>query len=165
MLGKPLLFLSGYAPLFALLAVRFDRLPLIIGCVGLAVLGVSAFALLLRLDARAEPGPHTLLTVRDGGAEAGAYLGAYLLPFLTVADPSVRDVTAYMLFMIVTGVVYLRSSVVQINPLLYLFGYRVLEVVDSGGLRAYLVTRGRPEVNETIRATRLRGDVLVNRTL
>lgn len=164
MLGKPLLFLSAYAPLFALLAIRFDQWWLIIGCSSLAAIGIGALVLLLRLDARSESGVHTLAAVRDAGAEAGAYLGAYLLPFLTVSNPSPRDSIAYVLFLILTGAVYLRSSVVQINPLLYLFGYRVLEVVDSNGLRAYLVTRGRCEVDETIKATRFRDDVLVNRS-
>lgn len=164
MLGKPLLFLSAYAPLFALLAIRFDRWPLIIGCSCLAAAGIGALVLLLRLDARAESGAHTLIAVRDAGAEAGAYLGTYLLPFLTVSSPSVRDSIAYLLFLIISGAVYLRSSVVQINPLLYLFGYRVLEVTDSNGLRAYLVARGRREIGETISATRFRDEVLVHRT-
>lgn len=57
MLGKPLLFVSSYAPLFALLAIRFDQLWLILTCSGLAVAGVGALWLLLRLDARATPGP------------------------------------------------------------------------------------------------------------
>jgi hypothetical protein len=163
MLGKPLLFLSAYAPLFALLAIRFESSVLFVSCTALAVVGVGALVLLLRLDARAESGVHTLTKVNDAGAEAGAYLSAYLLPFLTVSSPSVRDAVAYLLFLVVTAAIYVRSSVVQINPLLYLLGYRVLEVADSKGLRAYLVTRQRPEVGDTITATRLRGDVLVDR--
>jgi hypothetical protein len=162
-LGKPLLFLSGYAPLFALLAIRFQLLGLTLGCAGLAVLGMGSLLLLLRLDARATPGVHRLQRVKDAGAEAGAYLGAYLLPFLTVSTPTIRDVIAYAGFILVAGAVYLHSSVVQINPLLYLFGYRVVHVVDSNGLRAYLVTRRRPDVGQRIAATRFRDDVLIDR--
>ena len=164
MLGKPLLFLSSYTPLFALLAIRFDQLWLILTCSGLAVVGVTALWLLLRLDARATPGAHELKTTKDAGAEAGAYLGAYLLPFLTVSSPSARDAIAYGAFLIVAASIYLHSSVVQINPLLYLFGYRVVEVVDTHGLRAYLVTRQRLDVGQRIAATRFRDDVLIDRT-
>jgi hypothetical protein len=164
MLGKPLLFLSAYAPLFALLAIRFQPLSLMLPCAGLAVVGVGALLMLLRLDARATPGAHRIKEVRDAGAEAGAYLGAYLLPFLTVSTPTVRDAIAYGAFIVVSGAIYLHSSVVQINPLLYLLGYRVLAVVDTNGFRAYLVTRRRPDIDHLIAATRFRDDVLVDRT-
>lgn len=88
MLGRPLLFLSSYAPLFGLLAIRFEQLWLWISCTVLAALGVVCLWLLLRLDARSSPGPHTLASVRDAGVEAAGYLAAYLLPFLTVATPT-----------------------------------------------------------------------------
>lgn len=127
MLGKPLLFLSGYAPLFALLAIRFQPAALLWGCVILALVGVASLMLLLVLDARATPGIHRLQQVKDAGAEAGAYLGAYLLPFVTVTTPSLRDIVAYCGFIVVSAAIYLHSSLVQINPLLYLLGYRVLQ--------------------------------------
>lgn len=165
MLGKPLLFFSSYAPLFALLAIRFQPLELSLTCAGMAVVGVVALLALFRLDKRASPGAHQLAEVKDAGAEAGAYLGAYLLPFLTVSTPTVRDGIAYLAFLVVAAAVYVHSSVVQINPLLYVFGYRVLGVVDTKGLRAYLVTRRRDlQIDETIIATRFRDDVLIDRT-
>jgi hypothetical protein len=58
MLGKPLLFISSYAPLFALLAIRFEPRWLWISCATLAGLGVISLLLLLRLDARSAAGPH-----------------------------------------------------------------------------------------------------------
>ena len=164
MLGKPLLFLSSYAPLFGLLAIRFQQQWLWISCLVMACLGAGALWLLLRLDARASPGPHTLVAVKDAGPEAASYLASYLLPFLTVATPSIRDVVAYLGFLAVAAAVHLRSSVVQVNPLLYMFGYRVLAVEDDRGLAAYMVTRRRPVVGARILATRLRDDVLVARS-
>jgi hypothetical protein len=164
MLGKPLLFFSSYAPLFALLAIRFEPLGLMLGCAGLAVLGLAALLMLLRLDARADPGAHVPCEIKDAGAEVGAYLSAYLLPFLTVSTPTARDVVAYAGFLVVSAAIYLRSSVVQVNPLLYLLGYRVLRVVDTKGLEAYLVTRRRVEVGQNFAATRFRDDVLIDRS-
>jgi hypothetical protein len=165
MLGKPLLFFTSYAPLFALLAIRFEPLALCLTCAGLATVGVGALFALFRLDKRASPGAHQLREVKHAGAEAGAYMGSYLLPFLTVSTPTLRDVIAYLAFIVVAGAVYLHSSVVQINPLLYVLGYRVLGVVDTKGLRAFLVTRRRDlRPDETIIATRLRDDVLIDRT-
>jgi hypothetical protein len=164
MLGKPLLFLSSYAPLFGLLAVRFEQRWLWIACVALAGLGVVSLLLLLRLDARSEPGPHVLASTADAGGEAAAYLASYLLPFLTVATPTPRDVIAYAGFLVVTAAINLRTSVAQVNPMLYLLGYRVLAVTDSHGLRSYMITKRSLQPGEQVAATRFRDDVLVDRT-
>jgi hypothetical protein len=130
----------------------------------LAALGVGSLALLLRLDARSSPGPHVLASVRDAGAEAASYLATYLLPFLTVAAPTARDVVAYAGFLLVAAAIYLRSAVVQVNPLLYLLGYRVLSVTDDHGLHAYIITRQLIPAGGRVLATRFRDDVLVDRT-
>ena len=164
MLGKPLLFFSSYAPLFGLLAIRFEERWLWISCAALAGLGVASLWLLLHLDARSSPGPHVLASTRDAGPEAASYLASYLLPFLTVSMPTVRDVVAYVGFLVVAASIYLRSSVVQVNPMLYLLGYRVLSVTDDQGLRAYMVTRRAVASGSTVLATRFRDEVLVDRT-
>lgn len=164
MLGKPLLFLSSYAPLFALLAIRFEQEWLWISCVVLAALGVVSLWLLLHLDARSSPGPHVLATASDAGGEAASYLATYLLPFLTVSTPTPRDVAAYVGFLAIAAVIFLRSSIAQVNPLLYLFGYRVLAITDSRGLQAFLITRQAVQPGVPVLATRFRDDVLVRRT-
>jgi hypothetical protein len=163
-LGKPLLFLSSYAPLFALLAIRFEPPWLWIFCVVLALLGVISLWLLLRLDARSSLGPHVLTRARDVGGEAALYLATYLLPFLTVATPTARDVLAYAGFLLVAAMINLRSAVAQVNPLLYLLGYRVLSVNDDRGLRTYMITRHLFPTGGRVLATRFRDDVLVDRT-
>jgi hypothetical protein len=164
MLGKPLLVMSSYAPLFALLAIRFQSRWLWISCVVLAGIGVISLLLLLRLDARSSAGPHVMTTVQDAGGEAASYLASYLLPFLTVATPTVRDVVAYVGFLVVAATISLRSSVAQVNPLLYLLGYRVLSVTDDRGLRAYMITRHPVPTGGRVLATRFRDDILVDRT-
>jgi hypothetical protein len=164
MLGKPLLFFSSYAPLFGLLAVRFEQAWLWIPCAALAALGVGSLWLLFHLDARSSTGPHVLASTRDAGPEAASYLASYLLPFLTVSTPTVRDVIAYVGFLVVAASIYLRSSVIQVNPLLYLIGYRVLSVTDDQGLQAYMIARHTVASGSTVLATRFQDEVLVYRT-
>jgi hypothetical protein len=163
MLAKPLLFLSSYAPLFGLLAIRFEPKALWMTCSALALIGLGSLWLLLRLDARVSVSPHVLATTKDAGPEAASYLASYLLPFVTVSSPSTRDVVAYAGFLVVAAAVQLRSSVIQINPLLYLLGYRVLAIEDDRDLKAYLVTRGSPRAGERVLATRFRDNVLIER--
>ena len=164
MLGRPLLFLSSYAPLFALLAIRFQPRWLWISCVVLAALGVASLLWLLKLDNRASKAPYTLASVRDAGGEAASYLATYLLPFLAVSTPTARDVIAYAGFLLVAALISIRSDVAQVNPLLYLLGYRVMSITDSNRLSAYLITRHSRRAGDCVQATRFRGDVLVDRT-
>lgn len=163
MLGRPLLFLSSYAPLFGLLAIRFEPRWLWISCTVLAALGVVSLWLLLCLGRRATAGPHELASVRDDGSEAAAYLASYLLPFLTVGVPSTRDVLAYAGFLVIAALIYIRSSMIQANPLLYLLGYKVLSATDSNGLHAYIITRRALRGGDCLSASPLRDDVLIDR--
>lgn len=163
MLAKPLLFLSSYSPLFALLALRFQPIWLIITCIVLALVGMISLGLLFRLDARASRGMHTLEDAKPAGAEAGAYVGTYLLPFVTVSTPSIRDAAAYAVFIVIAATIHLRSSIIQINPLLYLIGYKVISIVDTNELGAYVVTRQSLRKGDTIEATRFGNNVLINR--
>jgi hypothetical protein len=149
--------------LFALLATRFEPMWLWVGCATLAGLGLLGLLVLLRLDARAEPGPHELVAVRSAGGEAAAYLASYLLPFVTVSVPGWRDVLAYAGFLLVAAAVYVRTPVIQVNPLLYVLGYQVWSIRDTGGLESYLVSRRRVSAGDKILATRFGPDVLIRR--
>jgi len=162
--GRPLLFLSSYTPLFTLLTIRFEPQWLWISCGVLTVLGVASVWLLLRPAARSSPGLHVLVFDRDASGSAASYLASYLLPFLTVATPTARDVVAYAGFLLVVATIHLRSAVVQINPLLYLLGYHVLAVSDACGLPGYMITRHLAPPDGRVLATRFRDDVLVDRT-
>lgn len=110
-----------------------------------------------------EPQDYKVEEVRDSGPEVAGYLATYLLPFVTVADPSLRDLLGYALFLVVSAVVYVRSEMVQINPALYLIGRRVMSVRTGAGKWVYLITRREPEAGTSIEAVPLRGDVVIVR--
>ena len=78
--------------------------------------------------------------------------------------PTPRDVIAYAGFLVIAAAINLRTSVAQVNPLLYLLGYRVLSVTDDRGLRAYIITKRSLQPGERVAATRFRDDVLVDRS-
>jgi hypothetical protein len=162
-LVKVLLFVSSYSPLFALFAIRFDQTPLVLSCCGLAALGPAALYSIMKLDARKPREPHLIRKVTDAGSQAAGYVASYLLPFLTVSKPSGRDLIAYALFLVVVAAVFVRTSLIQINPLLYIFGWRVFEVEDSHNFRGFLVARDRVLSGDTVLATRFGDEVLVFR--
>lgn len=158
------LLISSYAPLFAILAVRFRDHGLEVACGLVAILGVANLLLLLWEVRKIQPDPHRIETVADRGAEVAGYLATYLLPFVTVTEPSAQDLIGYALFLVVVGIVYVQSDMVQINPLLYLFRYRVSAVTTGDGWSGVLISRGQPRPGTAVLASRLQNTLALERT-
>jgi hypothetical protein len=163
MFAKPLLFLSSYAPLFAILALRIEDTWIRIVAAGLAAAGVAALIAVLNLDRRSARAGSTITSVRNAGAEASSYLAGYLLPFLTVSQPTTTDVVAYVLFLGIVGVVTVKTGVIQVNPLLFVFRYSVFQVTDATGAEYYLLSKRKIRAGEEVTTTSLNDDVRVDR--
>jgi hypothetical protein len=161
MLAKPLMFFSAYAPLFLILAIRFEDPTLRVACVALAVLGALALWLILFLNGKSEPGQHEVIAIRRSGAEASAFLAGYLLPFVTVASPSAADLLSYAIFFIIAGFVTVKTGVIQVNPLLFVFLWSIVEMEDANKRTFYMLTRKSVHTGNIVTATRLGNDVLV----
>lgn len=154
------LFLSSYSPLFAILALRFQR-PQLFMCWSLAALGLGAAAWVLAAERAKAPGSFEIDKIEDQGPQVVAYLASYLLPFVTLAEPSNQDAVGYALFLLVLALVYVQSDMLQVNPTLYVFRRRVVKVTTKKAWQAYLITHRVPLPNETIQATTLASGVLV----
>ena len=165
LLVRTRLFVSSYAPLFAILAIRFTETGLALACGFIAMVGAISLILLLRQAGKIQPDPHGIEAVADRGAEVAGYLATYLLPFVTVPQPSGRDIVAYGLFLLVVGIVYIQSDMVQINPLLYLLRYRVSAVVTSDGWSGVLVSRHQPRVGDALLASRVQNTLALERPI
>lgn len=165
-MGSWLWFISSYAPLWAMLALRFDPWWLRVALAVLCVLGLAVVAIKLRpRDERPTDTPLTI--VGDAGSEVSGYLAAYLLPFLTVADPDPRDLAAYALFVLVAGVIYTRSSLVHINPTMYALRWRPMRasipVAAGQAKEVFILTRRDLRTAETLQGERLSDRVWIDR--
>jgi hypothetical protein len=156
------LFVSSYAPLFLLLALRFDDAVLRLLALGVGVVGVlDALRLIEWQPRRIGSSPYTVSEVRDHGSQVAGYLVSYLLPFLPLADPSGADLVAYALFLCIVGVIFVRSDMAEINPTLYLLGRRVLQIKTSEGWSGFAVVRGLLQPGDILRAVHLDQRILV----
>ena len=130
------LFLSSYAPLFVILAIRFQGTTLRAVCAGLALIGFVYLAVVLWVIPRTvQQRAYSVDAVKDASGEVAGYLATYLVPFVTVASPSAADVVGYCIFAVVVLVIFMRSDLAQINPALYLLGRRVASITT--GQRSY----------------------------
>jgi hypothetical protein len=144
------LLLSAYAPLFAILAVRFQGATLKWICGVLAGVGVAHLIVVLAVAPRLSAArPYPVDAVEDASGEVAGFLATYLLPFVTVPSPSVDDVIGYLIFAAVVIAIFLRSNLAQVNPTLYVIGWRVVSIEVNGRSR-YLVCRHMPRVPTTI---------------
>jgi hypothetical protein len=139
------LFLASYALLFALLALKFSDANLSMTCAAITILGVMSTGRILGVLGERATSEIQLGQVSDKGGDVGAYILTYILPFLTVAEPSAREIAAYALFICVVAIVYIRSNLIFINPLLYLFGYRIFGITTGEGSDGFLVARHQPK--------------------
>jgi hypothetical protein len=154
---RSFLFLSSYAPLFIILAIRFQGAALRGVCAGLAVVGLGYLAVVLWVIPRTtQQRVYPVEEVKDASGEVAGYLATYLVPFVAVTSPSAADVIGYCILALVVLVIFMRSDLAQINPALYLLGRRVASIT-VGGCRYYLVCRRLPRSPGRIDAVRVAG--------
>lgn len=144
------LFLSSYSPLFIILAIRFEGEWLRVAMGGLAALGILLFCILLLAARRSEPQRFMVSKVDDRGGDVAAYIATYLLPLIVLTIPMAPDLVGYGIFLIVSGIVFVQSRMVAINPLVYATGRRILLVHATTGEVFYLINRRAIRRNEYI---------------
>jgi hypothetical protein len=156
------LFLSSYAPLFVILAIRFHGAALRGVCAGLAAVGLAYLAVVLWIVPRvAQQRTYPVDAVQDASGQVAGYLATYVVPFVTVPSPSAADLVGYCIFAVVVLVIFMRSDLAQINPALYLLGRRVASIT-AGPRSYYLVCRRLPRPPTCIEAVRVAGLLVRN---
>ncbi len=129
--SRSILSASSYAPLFALLGLVswHGHTSLAIAFLVLAaVLVVALGALMLYLASVLGEWPLELGEAHGKTEELGAYVATYLLPFLALAFDRWENVLAIFLFIAFLAFIYVRARLPYLNPLLLVFGYRLIEV-------------------------------------
>lgn len=150
MIARILLFCSSYVPLFVIFAVRFPRTA-VVWWVVTGVFTVCAVILFLLVATRHEPQIYPIKAV-DGDSAAAAYVAGYVLPFVTINEPTTRDFVAYTVFFLMLAVLYTRSSLLGVNPLVYLTPLRVYNVRTECGDTYVLFSRTAPKPGVSIHA-------------
>jgi|HubBroStandDraft_6_1064221.scaffolds.fasta_scaffold83222_2 hypothetical protein len=150
------LFLSSYLPLFVILAVRFDGVGLKWTCAVLAGLGALDLGIIFSIARTTQAQRRYADRIDDASPEVAGYLASYLVPFVTVATPSTGDLVGYGIFFAVLLAIFLRSNMSQINPTLYVFGFR-LATITLGSDRRYLVCRALPRAQRDINVVPVAG--------
>jgi hypothetical protein len=131
LVSRWILSASSYAPLFALLGLVTWHGHLRLAIAFLALSGFLALvllALMVYLERILSAWRIQLDDARSKTEELGAYAATYLLPFLAFAFDRWENVLALFLFIAFLAFIYVRARLPYLNPLLLVFGYRLVEV-------------------------------------
>ncbi|NIA72051.1 hypothetical protein HBA54_25960 [Pelagibius litoralis] len=153
--SKSILFLSSYAPLFAILAIKYYpvdcQVSLLAGI--MTVVSILLFAgLFIGLSRTSAPQSIEVKTVGRRDSELLSYAITYFLPFLSLDLSNRYDLAAFLLLYAVIWLTYVRANAVHINPLFHVLGYRLFEIEDKPSGRLVTVITKSPFIrpNEVI---------------
>jgi hypothetical protein len=130
---RVLLFLSSYAPLFLILAMRgwHDNRYFAVSLGIIAVLSVSGLIVFLKFAHKLQPGPLIVTSVKSRDGDVMSYIVTYLLPFLAIKLSDKMDVASLGLLLLVVGILYVNSNLIHTNPILSMMGYHLFEIEDA----------------------------------
>jgi hypothetical protein len=140
---RVILFLSSYAPLFLIIAMRGwkDSRYLAAGIAVVAVLSVVVLFVFLRSAQRLASDKISVDSVVSRDGDAMSYIVTYLLPFLAVKLNDVTDAASLGLVLFVIAILYVNSNMIYTNPVLNIAGYHIFEIQDADGKTTALICK------------------------
>lgn len=131
---------------------------LIPAAMGVVVL-IGGFAIVRR----GNPEPFEFEEVEDLSGEILGHIGAYLLPVLIDTTKSTEEVVVSAIVLALIIHIHVATGRVFVNPLLYLFGYRIYSA-RTGGATFYLIATSDVSTwTNSRRCVRIGANVLVER--
>ena len=136
------LFLSSYAPLFGVFALldSFGSGWPTTACIVLAILGPVLVTVVFLSAKRLAPQALRVESAQARDGDALAYIATYLVPFAAITATTLRERVALGLFIVLIAVLYVRSQLFYVNPLLALVGYRLFQVSTPGAASVVLLS-------------------------
>lgn len=151
LLSRTMLFLSSYAPLFTILAIRNWESRYAAGALLLLTIGSVAWLLaFLRQASRLASLSIEIARATSRDGDIVSYIVSYLLPFLAIDFGRPADVLSLAVLLVVIALLYVHSNLIYVNPLLAALGYHLAEIEESNGKVSILLSR-RPYVRPNTR--------------
>jgi hypothetical protein len=164
------MFVSSYSPLFLVLAARGSFGDSWLAAAGPCAVAIVSWLVLWLVWRSVRAGQVEELRVegvRRRDADAIGYVATYLVPSAVSNLDHWRESLAVVLFVALLGILFVRSNLFYVNPVLAILGYRTYDATVTTGdgvVREYVVlskTAGlRPGV---LRVNRMSTEVWIER--
>jgi hypothetical protein len=144
---RVILFLSSYAPLLVILAIRdsFQNIYVTLALLSVAALSVVILFVYFRQAQSLASDAFLVKAIISKDGEAMGYIVTYLLPFFDIHFNEPANAISLGLVFLVLGVLYINSNMIYTNPILNLGGYHIYEIESADGKKSSLITR-RPYI-------------------
>jgi hypothetical protein len=160
-LGRLILFLSSYTPLFVIIGIKTFSAsrPAGVGLVAIGLLAGGAMLALLAWSRTINVTPVKVLTATSASEDVVAYLFTYILPVLGVSTNGAADIFALVILFITIGLVFMNSNLGLVNPMLAGAGFHLHRIETPGKSRYIMLSRhDTPPVEGTDVRVRRLGD-------
>lgn len=140
---KIILFLSSYIPLFLIIIIRnYENLYLIMFFGSLIVASSILLILTIRQAGRVSGIYMKIDRIENLNMASLAYLGSYVIPFLATELLEIRDVLSFGVLLGIIAVIYVRSDLIYLNPMLNILGFNLYKVYSEGS-SVVMITKKR----------------------
>ena len=164
-LMRSILFFCSYFPLTLIICVlQFGVWPLwgvalIFFVPGLGSLAFTVF-FFRRARRRSSVQHKKLVSYSRHDADVMSYIASYILPFVTFTLDQVKQDFTLLIFIGVLLILYVRSNMIYINPMLNLAGYHLYEIeIENSQSSHYYIARKELERYHEIRFVELSRDI------
>jgi len=144
-LAKLMLFLSSYIPLFVVVMTlnKFETKSV---WIPFSILSIASFLSLVGFLKLASTMTKKIFEVKDTSfkdSESMSYLVSYIIPFMadfSSGQEMFKNIALGIVFLVI-GTIYVKSGLIQINPILNLLGYHVHEIQNISDERFFLISK------------------------
>lgn len=149
-----MLFISSYFPLTVILFILFVNQQPVLAWVslGIGVIGLAFTYAYFCIFAPKMTTIHAKITERqEREGDVMGYVASYVVPFVTLPLNGWQQISTLCIFILVLGIIYVKSSMIRINPMLSIIGYSLYEITFENDPDTYsLFTRRRIKRGETV---------------
>lgn len=138
-----ILFLTSYMPLFVIFLINylfslnfnydnFTTINVIVLVTIVACIVIPPFVLCIIIRFKTVSTKHIEVhKINSTHSEILNYILVYIIPFITTDLSHLSDVLTFSVFLIILGMIYVKNSLIHINPTLYLAGYNIYSINNN----------------------------------
>lgn len=138
-----ILFLSSYAPMFFIFALRnpFQNWIAQLSFFVLGIISILVLILILKTCQSLAPEIVEVAEIEFKGSESMSYVVTYIIPFLGVDFSSAENYLSLLIMFFTLAILYMNSNLIYTNPLINILGYQIYRIQDIDGRNIMLLTK------------------------
>ena len=166
------LFLSSYLPLFLIFAIRNWPNCLANSMLGFVIIYSLVWAAIIWITKNTTIESYKVLKVDNKAKDALSYLIPYIISFVSFDLAKWQDIVSLFILLVIIFAISMHSELIYINPMLYLFEYRVYDVevckpylgCETNINRIVLIANREIKKNTKINVKDLEGNIMLDVT-